>query len=473
MNLYLSTHIFIPKSSVRDIAALKDTLSPVSRFGGSGIPTYSETSEYFGVPWFYKPTLIADPRTVDRRCYGDVASWKFTSTLRPNQQKMFQEFVRAKQEGKTGFVIEALPAYGKTTTILAMLSVIGRAALIVVNKSDLVDQWVERMCHPTKGHTSLKREQIGIAINGKCDDPAGKDVFVALVHTLNLNRFPKEFKRKFGVVVFDEVDRSVPPETFAPVMCLFPARYRIGASATIKRQDGLHKIFEWHMGEVLLKGSDEGRITPSVIVHWFNKSSGKIYGNTKLTRRGVFISKISVNPERNKLICVYANSVYKSDRRVIVISDRTEQLCALKTILMDSYKIPETEIGFYVNTLSTAEGRTKISKKELKRVAKESRIVLATYGMMKIGTDIPDMAGLIFATPQSDITQVKGRIERQCLGKKKPVVVDIIDCAGKEVLDAKKGWIKKYEYPEIVNAGGNRIRQYTNAHLSLKEYGNK
>ena len=46
---------------------------------------------------------------------------------------------------------------------------------------------------------------------------------------------------------------------------------------------------------------------------------------------------------------------------------------------------------------------------------------------LEVAAGIPDMATIILATPQSKVTQTKGRVERIFDGKKSPVVMDIVD----------------------------------------------
>jgi superfamily II DNA or RNA helicase len=454
----ISTHVFIPKKDIADVESLRRKLTISSVYGGVGIPIYEEKPDSIGIPLYYlyrkngmKFGDIAN-EVIDARTEGSKTNWKFTSELRPNQKKVIREFENYYNSQHTGFIVEAKPGFGKTILVLKMLSVLRRTALVVVPKTDLIDQWVQRILD----HTDLKRDQIGIASDGSCDDPAGKQIFIGLVHTLNLDRFGDSFKNMFGVVAYDEVDRSVPPATFAPAMSMFPTKFRIGVSATIKRTDGLHFIFESHIGQVVLKGIDEGRMKPKVIIHKFSGSSGHVPTQSdKLCRRGMLLSKLAGNLARNTIIASYMNSIYKSGRKLVVISDRTEQLSFLRDFVIKKYSIPSQEIGYYARSVTLQSGKSKtISSSVMKENAKECRILMATFGMMGLGTDIPDAAAMIYATPQSDITQSRGRIERMCEGKKEPVVVDILDTS----------------YPDALNWGRKRLQSYVNAGLKIVEY---
>jgi superfamily II DNA or RNA helicase len=65
--------------------------------------------------------------------------------------------------------------------------------------------------------------------------------------------------------------------------------------------------------------------------------------------------------------------------------------------------------------------KIKTSKAVLE-LAKKKQIILATYGMINEGSDIPELDTLIFGTPRTDIEQVVGRIQRK-FGDKKPLLV--------------------------------------------------
>jgi predicted helicase len=96
-------------------------------------------------------------------------------------------------------------------------------------------------------------------------------------------------------------------------------------------------------------------------------------------------------------------------------------------------------MGFYVGSLyADLESSRKIvvKEKERERVAKECKVILATYGKVSIGTDIETLSGLVLATPTSDVLQTVGRIVRIMDGKKSPIVVDFVDTYYKDAV----GW---------------------------------
>lgn len=156
--------------------------------------------------------------------------------------------------------------------MIEMLHIIGKNSLIVVPKSDLVDQWVDRILQ----HTNLKKEDIGIFNAGRTNYTKEKRISVGLVHTLALSRYHK-YSKDFGAVAFDEVHLSVPPKTFAPVAQMYSPKYRIGASATLQRDDGFDKAFHYHVEQLRLVGdASTNRMSATAYAVDYSKSSGNI-----------------------------------------------------------------------------------------------------------------------------------------------------------------------------------------------------
>lgn len=446
------SHVFIPLNELRDPDKARERTTAVRTFDGDPVPMYSEKLPgYLGVPRYHFKNLNSITDDVQDECSrGHSVVINFTSKYRPGQREVLRQFMLYYKAGKSGFIFEAPPGFGKTVCLIKMLCEIGKTALVVVPRSNLVKQWIARLLD----HTDLEECDIGY-----CSEGTGvwknKAVVVGLVHTLALNRFGENFGREFGVVVFDEVDRSVPPMTFAPVIGMFPAKYRIGASAVVHRQDGLDVVFRNHVGECFIKGADMNRMAPKVLVHYYNfKYEGVWKGLKKLSRRGVIISQIGKNVARNHLIARYVRLIYRSGRRVLVLSDRIEQLIDIRKTCSKLCSIPLEEMDFYVSALPKKNGKKKVvSKAQLESVASESRVIFASYGMIGLGTDIPDLAGLIYATPQSETEQTRGRIERVCSGKKQPVVIDLIDTF----------------YEDTRRWGRKRVWQYQSKGLVVKQ----
>jgi len=192
-------------------------------------------------------------------------------------------------------------------------------------------------------------------------------------------------------------------------------------------------------------------MAPMVVMHFFPESSGYVHmGSKKMNRRGMLLSRIASNPKRNLIICGYVKELYNSGRRGLVLSDRKQQLVDLKAILVRRFGIPRKEIGFYVRSIPVGGKEVAMTDAQREAVASACKVILATYQMFGLGTDIPDLAGLVYATPQSDVRQTKGRIERIAKGKKRPVVVDIVDTYYRDAIGWANARKKRYMMEGLV-----------------------
>jgi superfamily II DNA or RNA helicase len=76
-------------------------------------------------------------------------------------------------------------------------------------------------------------------------------------------------------------------------------------------------------------------------------------------------------------------------------------------------------------------------------------IILASFGMLSRGTDIPRLSCLILATVRSDMRQISGRVERIHPNKKQPIIVDFIDTAYSQTMQGKEQRLKFYTYRKM------------------------
>ena len=428
-----------------DVPFLRRELTIASKYGGESVELFDDSlPAYFGLP-LYHPSLPAGADIIDRRVTTVPIHLRFTSKLWPGQPEVLEQFKKLLQGGKTGFILEAKPGFGKTVTVIAMLELLNQRTLVIVPRSNLIKQWIDRLVK----HSNMAESEIGWVEGGKAVWD-GKKIVVGLVHSLVLDRYGKDFQRYFGCVVFDEVDRSVPPATFTPAVAMFPAKYRIGATATVKRMDGLDSIFRWHVGQTWLLGKDANRMKPKVLIHKYTESSGYVPGHLSvIQRRGVLLSKLAANVRRNWLLAGYILRIVRSGRRCLVLSDRIQQLVDLKGLLLSKgqKELSEADVGYYVRQLPWKA----VKPVERQVVAKSCKVIMASYGMIALGTDIPSLAGLVYATPQSQIEQSKGRIERLLEGKQTPVVVDVVDTA----------------YMDTIRWGDFRLREYKRQGLQI------
>lgn len=459
-HIILENMAYLPRNELGDmgIFRLKTELTIPNKFNPENTLILFDDSrkDYFGIPLYYWKTFqhVTD-KVIDKRTHGKHIRFTMNTTPRSDQARVLTEFKEAITSGNTGFIVNAPPGWGKTRTLIEMIQMVGERALVVVPKSDLVEQWVERICE----HTSMAATDIGIFSGGKAQYNPKKKITVGLVHTLALERF-HQYRNDFGMIAFDEVHISVPPKTFSPVAQMYSAKYRIGASATLKRDDGWDKAFTYHVEQVKMVGdASTNRMSAEAYLINYPESSGILphwVMHDKIKLRASLISLLAQNDKRNHFLASAAHASCASGRRTCVISDRTSILLDIYNILVKEMGYSPEDVGFYCSSLSSQAGvqlRT-VTKKEQKKTAEKAKIILSTYGLMSTGTDIPDLAAILLATPQSKVTQTKGRVERVFSGKKQPVVMDVVDT----YYEASQNWINK------------RLKEYKEAGMLIKNF---
>jgi superfamily II DNA or RNA helicase len=292
--------------------------------------------------------------------------------------------------------------------------------LVLVHKDDLAQQW----------HETLKTfwpEANAGHIQGDKWVFRTKHMVTAMAQTLHARKdspILPEMHKHCGMVIVDEGQRYS-AATFEHILRALPIRYRLGVSATWRRKDGLECLWDWHVGKVVhvMEGS---RLTGEYVqIPWKTNLVDAMFkrGNTLLM--AAMTTAISKNVPYNIWLATQITSAANAGRRVLVCSDRVAHVLEL------SHRIRELgftgSVGHYVAGIPdgvTEKGNPrskKMSKSELE-AAKTCDVVLASYGMISEGTDVPELDTLFLATPRSDVEQVVGRIQRPS-GDKRPLLV--------------------------------------------------
>lgn len=424
MKVIVDAYAWLPKSELtgKQLVALKEQLTLHPRKVGDHpgevpgpLPLYYEKGDLIGVPRQYFMERKRDRHDVELNVTdGDLARWagtiRFGGVLRPEQAKAIKVTIAKFRTGILGGIIRADPGWGKTVAACALLAEMKVPTLVVVHKEFLMNQWKERI------EQFLPGAKVGIVQQNMCDY-TGKHVVIGMVHSLATeNRYPRSFYSWPGLVITDEVHR-IGAETWAPVPARFPARYRLGISATPRRKDGADNVFTYHIGRVLFVAK-ERRLSPKVRRVWSNFRLVKTERfNPNLAPKSLLIRFLTASRGRNCLIVAQLKLAVEAGRKVLVLSERLKHLDALDALLCREMGNEAPSTGHYVGGLTQAE----------RDVAAECQVVFATSQFASEGLDIPPLDTLFLTTPMSDVEQAVGRILRAFEGKKDPVVVDFRD----------------------------------------------
>jgi superfamily II DNA or RNA helicase len=167
-------------------------------------------------------------------------------SLRDYQQKAFDNWVNA---GLRGCVV--LPTgSGKTLVGVKAIEKANAASLVVVPTLDLVDQWTSILSRyfAADSNTTKKIGNLGGGV---------EDIQPITVSTYDSAYLRAAFLgNKFRLVVFDEVHHLAAPgyRTIAEQMA---TPFRLGLTATIEREDELHRDLPRLVGEVVFQVSPD------------------------------------------------------------------------------------------------------------------------------------------------------------------------------------------------------------------------
>ena len=367
-----------------------------------------------------------------------------THALRPHQVVASDEIC-----SRAVGIYEAPPGSGKTVTALAAISQVQQRSLIIVNTTNIASQWADR-CETFLGFRP------GIIGDGQWDE--SRPITIALNQTLasRIPKLPGEWFKSWGFVCLDEC-HHVTAGTFFDVMNAFPAKWRIGVSATPDRDNGLMGVAYSVLGPVIHKTEkqqliDDGYLTkPSVVRvqtsfsynYWsthYADSSCSIANCEKSGRHRhqnnyqQMLSALVEDEERNRLIADRVRKNY--DCANLVLSKRLSHLHSLRNEVMKFGVFDPTRLFMLTGKEDTEERM---------RVAREAEagqcVVFSTIADEALDVPRLDKLYLVWPTKNSAvIRQQVGRIERVHPSKKSATVYDFVDA---EVQPLYKQWIKR------------------------------
>jgi superfamily II DNA or RNA helicase len=334
-------------------------------------------------------------------------------------------------------IFQAPTGHGKTVEGAYIACQMGQPTLIIVTKDDLVEQWRKAFIEILGVPANL----VGHIQQDKCDWQ-GKQFVIGLVQSLIIpDRYPAEMYKYFGMLILDEV-HLMAADCFVRSCQMFPAKYRLGLSATPKRRDGKDKLLQWHIGPIAVVGTIVSMKPKILIRHtgWKIPCHKKLVGNSweyvpiphKPGRMMLVLKAMAMHPMRNQEIINFTEQTYKVERITLIMSDLIDHLKHL-FLHLTAAGIPGQEIAYYIGGMS----------KQQRESSKKGKVVLATYKMCSTGTDMPHWDSLVLATPRADIMQPMGRVLRALQGKKQPVILDLVD-ADKLLVNFSLSRLKQY-----------------------------
>jgi superfamily II DNA or RNA helicase len=404
------------------------------------IPLYTETKEAIHLPRYIGTKLYGPVKCVLSPGENMHPDLKFNGKLRPEQQEVIDAFrtnspfIDDNENGTFrvgGGVINVKCGGGKTVMgIKIAVDEINKATIIVVHKTFLADQWIERIQEYAPG------ARIG-RVQGTTFDIENKDFVIVMIQTIYDKTYPPGTFSKFGLTIIDEAHRVCSSEYFKALRQIVTP-CMIGLSATIEKKNGLESILYGFVGDKIYQGVGTDMEDDLVTVYAIHfRSEDEEYTNVPTNYMGdllysTLVSQISKFLPRIQFIVRVMTDMLNEfpDRQIIGLSFTRDLLNALQKGLAGGEKSQKYTTGFYVGGMA----QDKLKDSESKNV------VLATYSMAAEALDIKTLDSLFMASPKVDVVQAVGRILRLLTGPKS--IIDLVDSHS----TFQSQWAKRRKY---------------------------
>lgn len=410
--------IFKECLNLKEQTVLKEELNvrpyiPKSPIQSPAFTIYRESPNKFYVPRYYGIDSYGTPDenrlSKGTDLHADVV---FVGELRDYQNNIVDIFIKSanKDSNGGGGLLEIPCGRGKTVIALKIISCLKKKTLVIVHKSFLLNQWIERIAQ------FLPKARVG-RIQGQIIDIEDKDIVIGMLQSLSMKEYPDDMFSSFGLTIVDEC-HHISSEVFCRSLQKIITFYALGLSATMQRKDGLTKVFKLFLGEIIYQEKrDLGDQVLVKAIQFISKDEE--FNEMKYDYRGnpaysTMISKLCEFSHRSEFIIrvVQKELRIKPEQQIMILAHN-------KNVLTYLYKAIENRsiatVGYYVGGMK---------EHDLKQ-SEECKIIIATYAMAAEALDIKTLTTLILATPRTDVIQAVGRILR--VKHERPMVVDIID----------------------------------------------
>jgi superfamily II DNA or RNA helicase len=360
----------------------------------------------------------------DERIHGQPLEVSFAGTLRMDQEAA----VSAMLHHDAG-VLCAPTAFGKTVSAAAMIARRGVNTLVLVHRTELLKQWQERLL----AFLAVDKGMIGVIGGGK-SRPSGK-IDIAVMQSLSRQGEVNPLVESYGQVIVDEC-HHVGAVSFDAILRRTKARFVLGLTATPIRRDGQQPIIFMQCGPIRYTAAESARAPRDLEVAprlW----DARIDLPREAGIQEVF-RHLANDQERTDAIAAEISGAFGQGRKVLVLSERTEHLDAIKASLGSQVPAPLVLHG-------------RMSKKQRAAVITEldslptdaPRILLASGKLVGEGFDHPPLDTLILAMPVSwkgTLQQYAGRLHREYAGKVDVRIIDFVDTGHPALL---RMWVKR------------------------------
>jgi len=351
----------------------------------------------------------------DQRIEGDPLEVEFRGEL-TSVQKQAASALLAHDIG----VFVAPPGAGKTVVGAHLVARRGRNTLILVHRTQLLDQWRSQL----SVFLDLKPSAIGQIGGGKRKVTGNLDV--AMIQSLVSRAEVDDIVASYGHVIIDEC-HHVPAFSFERVMREVRARYVTGLTATPQRRDGHHPILEFQLGPSRFSIDPRSEAAREPFEHRLivRETSFRLQCDSAQPRIQNIYLRLGVDRARNEMILDDVVGALEEGRSPILLTERRDQLEYFAERLR-----PLARHLVILRGGMSAKQRRETSATLAGIPDNEERLVLATGRFLGEGFDDARLDTLFLALPVSwkgTLVQYAGRLHRSHRGKAEVRIFDYVD----------------------------------------------
>ena len=312
------------------------------------------------------------------------------------------------------------PGTGKTVVGTHLVARRGCSTLILVHRTQLLDQWRTQL----SVFLDLKPSQIGQIGGGKRKVTGELDV--AMLQSLVRRGTVDDVVSGYGHVIVDEC-HHVPAVSFEKVMRKVKARYITGLTATPQRRDGHHPILYFQLGPTRFSVSPKSDAALRPFEHRLTvrQTAFRLQGGSSEVGIQEIYAQLATDQTRNEMILDDVIGALEEGRSPLLLTERRDHV--------DYFAAQLGSVARHVVVLRGGMGlkqRREVMDQLQNIPEEEERLVIATGRYIGEGFDDARLDTLFLAMPVSwkgTLVQYAGRLHRQHHSKSEVRILDYVD----------------------------------------------
>lgn len=381
---------------------------------------------------FEKSSISFD--VTDKTEHSDSIKVEFNGELKENQK----EAQSALSDKKNG-IISAATAFGKTVLGASLIAERKVSALVLVNRSEIMEGWFETFedfleineplpTYSTKtGRIKTRKTVVGRLGAGK--NELNGVIDIAMIQSLvDHGQIKEEFKsliKNYGMVIVDEC-HHVSGNEYQILLNAVMAQYVYGFTATPKRYDSQDQKMYFQLGKIRYRFSAKDRAAEQNIDHLvYPRFTAALNTGEESRDYTRMLDIITDDDMRNKLICRDVADCIRRKRTPIILTKRISHADTLYEMLKDK----ADHVFNMAGQMKTSVRKAMLD--ERKSIPDDDSVILiATGSKAGEGFNYPRLDTLFMAAPVSWeglVEQYAGRLNRDYPGKHNVIIYDYVD----------------------------------------------